>query len=209
MCSKSFNEVQNEAQDELINAISNKLQSPRIRFLKKDERTLSDDELEKQYEIYNIFIYVTQHSKKSKKTEYKIKIGRHFGLELLGTGLDYTVESHLKGWGRSAASILISFFKEHYDGLYIGILRFDLLTKDRQSFIIPDFRLETNLYLYNNIVDANASQTIFEKCFHQRTIFEDPKSIPFTKYVQDKIDDQLEIEKFQAMLETHNNPNKT
>lgn len=209
MCSKLFDEVQNESQDELIQAITDKLTSPRIRFLAKEERTSTDDELEAEYDIYNILIYITNHSKKSKKPEYKITIGHHFNLELFGSDLDYPVESHLKGWGRSAASTLVSYFKEHYDNLYIGILRFDLLTKDKQNFIIPNFRFETNIFLYNSIADANASHTKFDMCLRYHKIFEDPKSVPYEKFVEEKMEDNLQIEQFQAMLKSGNNPNKT
>ncbi len=208
MCSKLlFDEVQSEFQDELINVISSMLQSPRIRFWQSSERTLTENELLEQFEIFNIFVYVTNHSKKSKKTEFKIKVGRNFGLELLGSGLDYTIESNFRSWARSAASILVSYFKEHYYGLYIGVLRFDLLTKNRKDFIIPNFRLESNIYLYNNLLDANASQLLYDKCLRGYKNFEDSKAIPFEKLVQDRIDDKNQLEQFSSMLKTKSSQN--
>lgn len=205
MCSKLFDEAQNEAQDELIKVITDKLQSPRIRFLEKDERTLTEEELEEQYKIYNVFIFITNHSKKSKKTEYKVKVGKNFSLELFGSGLTYEVESSLRSWGRSAASILVSYFKDLYDGLYIGVLRFDLLSKDKKNFIIPNFRLESNLYLYSSIAEANAAQVLYDKSLRTDYEFDASNSIPFEKYVQDRMADKLQMEQFRAMLESNSN----
>lgn len=189
----SLEEMQTIVQDEYIKLISDKVTSPLISFWQASER-ITEEEMEQQYKIFNIFCYITHFSKKCQKTKFNVKIGRDFDLEILGSRLDYEVEKALRSWGRDAAVVLDSYFTTHYEKCYIGKLRFDLLTKDKENFVIPNFRLETNIYLYPSIAEANASH-------RKNDDYEDPSRISFKTFVEERLEDKLFSESYRANQE--------
>jgi len=196
----SFEEKKTVVQDKLISVITNTVDSPVVRFWKPEERTMTEEEMGRKFEIYNGFIYITHYSKKSRKTVYKPHLGRWFGEQYLSIELDPKTAHGLYTFTRNAGILLDKYFSNHYSGIYIGRLRFDFLTADKKSFVIPNFMLETNLFLYRNIVDANSSHNIEEPLF-------DLKRLPIEEFVEDEWEDIVLEKEFGAALDAAKNSN--
>ena len=185
----SFDAMQIEIQENLINLIKDKVSSPRIRFLAPDERTLTDDELCEIYDIYNIFIDITYSSKRGAKPLLEIYLGKDFGLEApRKLNLSFEVQKHLRAWGRNAANSLSLYFLER-DCYYLGKMRIDLITADKENFCVPNICLNTNIFLYENIPNANSSHKKEDTDY-------DPSRVSVEKYVNEKIRDRTMAQAF-------------
>ena len=193
----SFDAMQIEIQENLIKLINNKVSSPRIRFLAPDERIHTDDELCEMYDVYNIFVDITYSSKRGAKPLLEIYLGKDFGLEApRKLGLSFEIQKHLRAWGRNAANTLSIYFLER-DCYYLGKMRIDLITEDKENFCIPNLYLNTNIFLYENIVQANSS--------HNKDDDDDPLRIPIEKYVNEKMEDRAMAQAFYLNLKNAKN----
>lgn len=193
----SFDAMQTEIQENLIKLIKDKVSSPRIRFLAPDERIFTDDELCEMYDIYNIFVDITYSSKRGAKPLLEIYLGKDFGLvSPIKLHLSFDIQKHLRSWGRNAANTLSLYFLER-DCYYLGKVRIDLITKDKENFCIPNLYLNTNIFLYENIVQANSSHNIDDD--------NDPLRIPIEKYVNEKIEDRAMAQAFSFNLKNAKN----
>lgn len=193
----SFEEMETMIQDELINLIKEKVSHPQIRFWEVNERK-DDDEIEAEFPtIYNLFVNIKQTSKKNKHNEIKIVLGKDFSEALFGLDLPDKTIAFLKTYARSVAKVLSNYFRER-DSLYLGKIRLDIITKDKENFIIPNLTLIQNIYLYNSVVKANMS--------HNRINEEDVDRIPYTEYVSSRIEDFFAELRFSAVLQKHAQP---
>lgn len=186
----SFEEMETKIQDELISVITKSISHPRIRFWTPEER-IADSEIEKNFKIYNAFIYITYRSKGKKEPEIKISIGINFGEKIITPKIPRESISALTFFSRSAARVLSHHFLDK-ESLYLGKARFDFITKDEESFIIPNIALSENIFLYNSVIHANSSHNFDEEA--------DINRIPSNKYVEDKIEDLKALNSFYSQI---------
>lgn len=187
----SFEEMETMVQDELINLIKEKVNHPQVRFWEPSER-ITDDEIYAEYPVvYNIFVFITCTTKRNKHNTINIKIGKDFSDIFFRVDLPDKAISALKAFARSATNILYTYFLER-DSMYLGKVRFDVLTKDKEHFVIPNLVLVQNIFLYDSVVKANMS--------HNRQNEDDVDRIPYNEYVETRIEDYVAEQEFHKSV---------
>lgn len=192
----SFEEMETMIQDNLIELIKANVENPRIRFWEPYERIPEEEILRTYPVVYNLNIYVKYAAKKNKKNTISITIGKDFRDAIWGTILSNDAKSALRAFGRAATKVLYQHFIDKYS-IYLGKIRFDLLTLDNENFMIPNIELESNIFMYNSILDANTSHDKYDE--------EDTKLIPYKEFVEARREDYIAQLEFAEMLKQTQN----